>query len=88
MSYLLYPTLNVFVDADHLSCTHGPRTVPMAASPQPVKRTDRGLPARGGSKPCSLDWNLLMLSVVITGALFVTSVVYFKSAEKDFADLV
>jgi lipopolysaccharide transport system permease protein len=34
-----------------------------------------------------LDWNLLMFSVVITGALFVTSVVYFKSAEKDFADL-
>src|SRR6266581_4355786 len=29
-----------------------------------------------------LDWNLLMLSVVITGVLFVTSVVYFKSAEK------
>ena len=34
-----------------------------------------------------LDWNLLMLSVVITGVLFLTSVVYFKSAEKDFADL-
>jgi lipopolysaccharide transport system permease protein len=35
-----------------------------------------------------LDWNLLMLSVVITGVLFVTSVAYFKSAEKAFADLV
>jgi lipopolysaccharide transport system permease protein len=34
-----------------------------------------------------LDWNLLMLSVVITGVLFLTSVAYFKSAEKDFADL-
>jgi lipopolysaccharide transport system permease protein len=34
-----------------------------------------------------LDWNLLMLSVGITGVLFVTSVVYFKSAEKAFADL-
>jgi lipopolysaccharide transport system permease protein len=34
-----------------------------------------------------LDWNLLMLSVVITGVLFLTTVVYFKSAEKDFADL-
>src|SRR4029079_3494798 len=34
-----------------------------------------------------LDWNLLMLSVAITGVLFVTSVAYFKSAEKVFADL-
>jgi lipopolysaccharide transport system permease protein len=35
----------------------------------------------------ALDWNLLMLSVAITGVLFVTSVAYFKSAEKVFADL-
>ena len=35
----------------------------------------------------ALDWNLLMLSVVIIGVLFVTSVVYFKSAERAFADL-
>lgn len=35
----------------------------------------------------ALDWNLLMLSVVITGVLFVTSVAYFKSAEKVFADI-
>ena len=35
-----------------------------------------------------LDWNLLKLSVVITGVLFVTSVAYFKSTEKAMADLV
>jgi lipopolysaccharide transport system permease protein len=35
-----------------------------------------------------LDWNLLVLSIVITGVLFVTSVAYFKSAENAFADIV
>ena len=35
-----------------------------------------------------LDWNLLIYSFVITGLLFVTSVAYFKSAEKAFADIV
>jgi lipopolysaccharide transport system permease protein len=35
----------------------------------------------------NLDWNLLMLSVAVTGVLFVTSVMYFRSAEKTFADL-
>jgi lipopolysaccharide transport system permease protein len=35
-----------------------------------------------------LDWNLLMLSVVITAGLFVAGVAYFKSAEKVFADIV
>ena len=35
-----------------------------------------------------LDWNLLMLSIAITGVLFVTSVAYFKRAEKAFADIV
>src|SRR5207248_9416572 len=46
------PTLNVCY-AYYLSGKHGPRTVPMAASPQPVKRTYRGIPVCGGSKPCS-----------------------------------
>ena len=35
-----------------------------------------------------LDWNLLVLSIVITGVLFVTCVAYFKSAENAFADIV
>ena len=35
-----------------------------------------------------LDWNLLTLSVAITGFLFITGVAYFKSAERAFADIV
>jgi len=34
------------------------------------------------------DWNLLKISVVVTGVLFATSVAYFRSTEKAMADLV
>ena len=36
----------------------------------------------------TVDWNVLAISVAITGVLFVTSVAYFKSTEKAMADLV
>ena len=36
----------------------------------------------------TVDWNILGISVAVTGALFIAGVAYFSSTEKAMADLV